>query len=393
MRLTRRHRPSGLGLVGRLPLHPIDQPADGFSRLLLQATRGHGQSSSSSSPPGQGQIEASHHGGEARYTLLLQPQHRWSVVDDDRLHHWRHRFRWPQIGPKASLRRSQGLRLNAVRQQGHISFSGYVELMKSNICACVRAYACIHTAASTFPGITIAEQGDWDKCIQGSTAVVNLAGMPISTRWSPEVVNYINNASGDARPSVFVSATAIGFYGTSEISSFDESSPSGNDYLAEVCREWEARACQVNQEDVRLVLLRIGVVLGKDGGALAKMIPLFMMFAGGPLGTGRQWFSWIHQDDLVDLIYESLKNPSYKGVINGTAPNPVRLSEMCERLGRVVGRPSWLPVPEIALKAVLGEGASVLEGQKVLPVKAKQLGFSYRYPYVQDALRAIARDL
>ena len=142
------------------------------------------------------------------------------------------------------------------------------------------------------------------------------------------------------------------------------------------------------------MLLRIGVVLGKDGGALAKMIPLFMMFAGGPLGTGRQWFSWIHQDDLVDLIYESLKNPSYKGVINGTAPNPVRLSEMCERLGRVVGRPSWLPVPEIALKAVLGEGASVvLEGQKVLPVKAKQLGFSYRYPYVQDALRAIARDL
>ena len=358
----------------------------GFSRLLLQATRGHGQSSSSSSPPGQGRIEASHHGGEARYTLLLQPQHRWSVVDDDRLHHWRHRFRWPQIGPKASLRRSQGLRLNAVPSKATSVFP-----------------------ASTFPGITIAEQGDWDKCIQGSTAVVNLAGMPISTRWSPEikkeikesrinvtskVVNYINNASGDARPSVFVSATAIGFYGTSEISSFDESSPSGNDYLAEVCREWEARACQVNQEDVRLVLLRIGVVLGKDGGALAKMIPLFMMFAGGPLGTGRQWFSWIHQDDLVDLIYESLKNPSYKGVINGTAPNPVRLSEMCERLGRVVGRPSWLPVPEIALKAVLGEGASVvLEGQKVLPVKAKQLGFSYRYPYVQDALRAIARDL
>uniref|UniRef100_A0A0D9VN63 DUF1731 domain-containing protein n=1 Tax=Leersia perrieri TaxID=77586 RepID=A0A0D9VN63_9ORYZ len=263
--------------------------------------------------------------------------------------------------------------------------------------------------ASTCPGITIAEQGDWDKCIQSSTAVVNLAGMPISTRWSTEikreikesrinvtskVVNYINNANADARPSVFVSATAIGFYGTSEISSFDESSPSGNDYLAEVCREWEARACQVNQEDVRLVLLRIGVVLGKDGGALAKMIPLFMMFAGGPLGTGQQWFSWIHLDDLVDLVYESLKNPAYKGVINGTAPNPVRLSEMCEQLGRVVGRPSWLPVPEFALKAVLGEGASVvLEGQKVLPVKAKQLGFSYRYPYVQDALRAIASDL
>ncbi|KAL5666773.1 hypothetical protein ACJX0J_026881, partial [Zea mays] len=229
--------------------------------------------------------------------------------------------------------------------------------------------------ASTYPGLTIAQQGDWEACVRGSTAVVNLAGMPISTRWSPEikqeikqsrvnvtskVVKYINHAgNADTRPSVFVSATAIGYYGTSEIHSFDESSPSGNDYLAEVCREWEATACQVNQEDVRLVLLRIGVVLGKDGGALAKMIPLFMMFAGGPLGTGRQWFSWIHLDDLVNLIYESLTNPTYKGVINGTAPNPVRLSELCERLGRIVGRPSWLPVPGFALKAVLGEGASV----------------------------------
>uniref|UniRef100_A0A804PQ23 NAD-dependent epimerase/dehydratase domain-containing protein n=1 Tax=Zea mays TaxID=4577 RepID=A0A804PQ23_MAIZE len=138
--------------------------------------------------------------------------------------------------------------------------------------------------ASTYPGLTIAQQGDWEACVRGSTAVVNLAGMPISTRWSPEikqeikqsrvnvtskVVKYINHAgNADTRPSVFVSATAIGYYGTSEIHSFDESSPSGNDYLAEVCREWEATACQVNQEDVRLVLLRIGVVLGKDGGAL-----------------------------------------------------------------------------------------------------------------------------
>ncbi|XP_003570744.1 epimerase family protein SDR39U1 homolog, chloroplastic [Brachypodium distachyon] len=262
---------------------------------------------------------------------------------------------------------------------------------------------------SAYPGIRIAELEDWEQCVKGSTAVVNLAGMPISTRWSPQikreimqsrinatskVVDHINNAGADARPSVFVSATAIGYYGTSETNSFDETSPSGNDYLAEVCREWEGRARQVNEEDVRLVLLRIGVVLGKDGGALAKMIPLFMMFAGGPLGTGRQWFSWIHVDDLVDLIYESLKNPAYRGVINGTAPNPVRLSEMCERLGQVMGRPSWLPVPELALKAVLGEGATVvLEGQKVLPVRASQLGFSYRYPYVGDALKAIAKDL
>ncbi|WOK98202.1 epimerase family protein [Canna indica] len=258
-----------------------------------------------------------------------------------------------------------------------------------------------------FPGVVIAEEREWGQCINGSNAVVNLAGLPISTRWSPEikkeikrsrlnvtskVVDMINNANLGLRPSVLVSATAIGYYGASETLVFDEKSPSGNDYLAEVCREWEAKALQVDNS-VRLALIRIGIVLGKDGGALAKMIPLFMMFAGGPLGSGRQWFSWIHVDDLVNLIYEALRNPSYKGVINATAPNPVRLSEMCEQLGQVVGRPSWLPVPEFALKAVLGEGASVvLEGQRVLPAKAKELGFSFKYPYVKDALQSIMRE-
>ncbi|GMP64018.1 hypothetical protein CsSME_00025472 [Camellia sinensis var. sinensis] len=151
--------------------------------------------------------------------------------------------------------------------------------------------------------------------------------MPISTRWSPEikkeikdsrirvtskVVDLINGSQDDVRPTVLVSATALGYYGSSETRVFDEQSPSGNDYLSEVCREWEASALRVNK-NVRLALIRIGVVLGKDGGALAKMIPLFMMFAGGPLGSGRQWFSWIHLDDIVNLIYEALNNPSYKG--------------------------------------------------------------------------------
>ncbi|XP_052881326.1 epimerase family protein SDR39U1 homolog, chloroplastic isoform X1 [Gossypium arboreum] len=257
-----------------------------------------------------------------------------------------------------------------------------------------------------FPGIVIAEEAGWKDCIEGSNAVVNLAGMPISTRWSPEikkeikesrirvtskVVDLINSSPQGVRPTVLVSATAVGYYGsgTSETRVFDENSPSGNDYLAEVCREWEGTALKVDK-DVRLALIRIGVVLGKDGGALAKMIPLFMMFAGGPLGSGQQWFSWIHLDDIVNLIYEALSNPSYKGVINGTAPNPVRLSEMCNQLGNVLGRPSWLPVPDFALKAVLGEGASVvLEGQKVVPAKAKELGFPFKYPYVKDALKSI----
>lgn len=258
-----------------------------------------------------------------------------------------------------------------------------------------------------FPGIVIAEEAQWKDSIQGSTGVVNLAGLPISTRWSPEikkeiktsrirvtskVIDLINDLPDAVRPTVLVSATAVGYYGTSETQVFDEQSPSGNDYLAEVCREWEGTALKVNK-DVRLALIRIGVVLGKDGGALAKMIPLFMVFAGGPLGSGKQWFSWIHLDDIVNLIYEALSNPSYKGVINGTAPNPVRFAEMCENLGNVLGRPSWLPVPDFALKAVLGEGASVvLDGQNVLPVRAKELGFSFKYSYVRDALQSIISE-
>lgn len=257
--------------------------------------------------------------------------------------------------------------------------------------------------AKDFRGIVIAEEPEWKDCIQGSNAVVNLAGMPISTRWSPEikkeikesrvritskVVDIINNSQDEVRPTVLVSASAIGYYGASETLVFKEQSPSGNDYLAEVCREWEGKAFKVNK-DVRLVLIRIGVVLGKDGGALAKMIPLFNLFAGGPLGSGKQWFSWIHLDDIVELIYEALSNPSYTGVINGTAPNPVRLAQMCDHLGNAMGRPSWLPVPDFALKAVLGEGASVvLDGQKVLPARAQELGFTFKYPYVKDALRA-----
>ncbi|XP_019083450.1 PREDICTED: epimerase family protein SDR39U1 homolog, chloroplastic-like isoform X3 [Camelina sativa] len=181
--------------------------------------------------------------------------------------------------------------------------------------------------AKDFPGIVIAEEPDWKNCVQGSTAVVNLAGLPISTRWSPEikkeikdsrirvtskVVELVNNSPAEARPTVLVSATAVGYYGTSETGVFDENSPSGKDYLSEVCREWEATALKADK-DVRVALIRIGVVLGKDGGALAMMIPFFQMFAGGPLGSGQQWFSWIHVDDLVNLIYEALSNPSYKG--------------------------------------------------------------------------------
>ena len=136
-------------------------------------------------------------------------------------------------------------------------------------------------------------------------------------------------------------------------------SPPGSDFLAQVCQAWEAEAAKVKELGVRLAILRIGIVLG-EGGALARMIPPFKLFAGGPLGNGKQWFSWIHLDDLVNLIWEILQHPEFEGIFNATSLNPVRMSELCQTLGEVLNRPSWLPVPDFALELLLGESAKVV---------------------------------
>jgi uncharacterized protein len=260
---------------------------------------------------------------------------------------------------------------------------------------------------SAFPNVEIAVynptvSGDWQQKISGCDAVVNLAGEPISERWTSEhkkailesrqlgtqkIVEAI--AQANPKPSVLVSASAIGYYGTSETATYDENSPSGNDFLAQVCETWEAEASKVKEAGVRLVILRIGIVLG-NGGALAKMIPPFQMFAGGPIGNGRQWFSWIHREDLVNLILEAIARSDMEGTFNATAPNPVRMSQLCQTLGEVINRPSWLPVPDLALELLLGEGSKVvLEGQQVLPKATQALGFQYRYPTLKPALAEI----
>jgi hypothetical protein len=263
-------------------------------------------------------------------------------------------------------------------------------------------------AERTFPNLEIVsytptESGDWQKAIAGCDAVVNLAGEPIAeSRWTPQHKEEILNsrklgtrkiaeaiAQANPKPKVLVNASAIGYYGTSETATFDETSPPGNDFLAEVCQAWEAEAQKVKEVGVRLVIVRFGIVLG-NGGALAKMIPPFQLFAGGPIGSGQQWFAWIHRDDLVNLILEALTRPDIEGVLNGTAPNPVRMSELCQALGEVLHRPSWLPVPSFALEALLGEGAKVvLEGQQVLPKRTISSGFNYQYPTVKPALTEI----
>ncbi len=264
--------------------------------------------------------------------------------------------------------------------------------------------------AAAFPNVEIVAytptvSGSWQSAFALCDSVVNLAGEPIAEeRWTPahkeeilnsrqlstqKVVEAIANAN--PKPSVLINASAIGYYGTSETATFDEASSCGNDFLSQVCQVWEAEATKVKDAGVRLVILRLGIILGM-GGALAKMITPFKLFAGGPIGSGNQWFSWIHLDDLVNLIIQALTNPEIEGVYNATAPNPVRMTDLSQTMGEVMNRPSWLPVPAFALEALLGDGAKVvLEGQQVIPKRTLESGFEYQYPQLQSALQQILK--
>lgn len=254
-----------------------------------------------------------------------------------------------------------------------------------------------------FVNYTPKELGDWQHKIDGCDAVVNLAGAPIAERWSDSykqeiidsrqlgtknIVSSIEQSS--QKPKVLINASAIGFYGTSEEQTYTEISPSGNDFLAQVCLAWEAEAQKVKNSGVRLVIFRFGIVLG-NGGALAKMIPPFKIFAGGPIGAGKQWFSWIHREDVVEMIIQALKDSNINGTFNATAPYPVTMNELCQTLGEVLKRPSWLPVPSFALELLLGDGAKVvLEGQKVLPQRSIDvMNYNFRFPQLKSALQHI----
>ena len=248
------------------------------------------------------------------------------------------------------------------------------------------------------------KSGEWQQSISGCDAVINLAGEPIAEkRWTPaqkrsildsrqlgtqKIVEAIDLAT--VKPQVLINASAIGYYGTSETSKFDETSPAGTDFLAEVCTAWETAAHAVTANGTRVVILRLGIVLGENGGVLGKMLAPFSAFVGGPIGSGNQWFSWIHRDDVVKLIIAALNDTKMQGVYNATAPNPTTMTEFAQTLGTVMNRPSWLPVPNFALEAMLGEGAIVvLQGQQVIPTRTLAQGFDFQYPTLKPALTAI----
>ena len=187
----------------------------------------------------------------------------------------------------------------------------------------------------------------------------------------------------------FVSGSAIGYYGTSLGQTFSEQSPPGSDFLARVCQDWEEAAMRASSEDTRVVCLRTGLVLSKEGGVLEKMVPIFQLFVGSPLGQGDQWMSWIHRDDLCDLILHSAQNAELSGAVNGTAPEPQTMNTFCRDLAGVLERPMFMPpVPDLPLQVLLGEGAVlVLEGQKVVPNRAQETGFEFKYPKLRQALQ------
>ncbi len=247
------------------------------------------------------------------------------------------------------------------------------------------------------------ELGDLADVVSGSDAVINLAGEPLAgVRWTDKRKQEIRDsrilttkvlveaiAKAAVKPQVLISGSAIGYYGTSLDKTFDEYSYAGDDFLANVCKDWEASAEAVSDLGVRLVKLRTGIVLGL-GGAIAKMLPIFQVGGGGKIGTGKQWFSWIHRDDLVELIIFAVNNPQITGVLNGTAPQPVTNEDFTVAFAKAIKRPAFLPVPAAALILLFGEAATViLDGQRVVPHKAEINKFSFKYPDIDTALSQI----
>ena len=233
-----------------------------------------------------------------------------------------------------------------------------------------------------------------------SDGVINLAGEPISDkRWTKTYCKKIRESRLSSTegliqalsqiknpPKVLINASAIGFYGASTDKEFTEEMGSGEDFLANLCREWESIASNKTAK-TRLLIIRIGIVLASDGGALGKMMPVFNAGFGGPIGDGKQWMSWIHREDLCGIIEQALVKKSWSGIINGVAPNPVSMNEFTATLGSIMGRPNLIPVPGPLLKLILGDGAKiVLEGQKVRSLRLEKLKYKFKFPFLNEAL-------
>ena len=245
------------------------------------------------------------------------------------------------------------------------------------------------------------QPGDWQEALNDVDAVVNLAGKSIFKRWSESYKKQIYDSRilttrnvVDALPAdqsvVLCSASGAGYYGNRGDDLLKEDEKPGDDFLASVSIDWEAEALKATDKGNRVALMRFGVILGKDGGALARMIPAFKSFVGGPIGSGSQWFPWMHLTDLMAAIVFIVEQPQVNGPLNFCGPNPARNRELANTLGEVLGRPAFMPAPAFMIRAVLGEfGNVLLDSQRTIPDKLLSHGFKFQYPDIKSAIQAV----
>lgn len=247
------------------------------------------------------------------------------------------------------------------------------------------------------------KKGPWQESIRNHDVVINLAGASIFSKWTEEHkkairesrVNTTRNivegiSTSPERPFALFSTSAVGYYGFCGDEELTEESPPGNDFLARIAMEWEGEALKAKDKGARVVITRFGIVLGEKGGVLGQMIPLFKKYLGGPIGSGKQWFSWIHIKDLAEAFVFLLSHPEISGPVNLCSPNPIRNKDLARALGKVLHRPSFMPAPGFMVKLILGEfGSVILEGQRVIPKKLLENGFVFRYPDIHQALQSI----
>jgi uncharacterized protein (TIGR01777 family) len=242
------------------------------------------------------------------------------------------------------------------------------------------------------------EKGPWQDSLKDVDVQINLAGRTIFSRWSERYKKQIYNsrilttrnlveAMPDDKEVVLCSTSAVGYYGDRAEETINEETPPGNDFLAKVSIDWEKEAFLAEKKGARVAVMRFSVVLGKNGGALAKMIPAFKSFAGGPIGSGKQWFPWIHLEDLISAVMFIIENKDLKGPLNFCSPNPVRNRDFAKALGRVLGRPSFMRVPSFMVRTLMGEmGTVVMSSQRVFPDRLLKNGFEFQYPDIEKAL-------
>jgi len=264
-----------------------------------------------------------------------------------------------------------------------------------HLCAALRSRGDVIGTASLRDPRAAAQAG------AGADVVVNLAGEPVAQRWSPRVKKLIRASRVDAprallreiaaldeRPKAYVSASAIGYYGTSETATFDESSSPGEGFLAEVCVAWEAEADRAAELGMRVAKVRTGLVLGIDGGALPKLLPIFKVGGGGIVASGKQWYSWIHIADQIGIYLHAIDGAT--GVLDATAPHPVRNADFTAAFAKALHRPAIVPIPAFAMALVFGEGALVVtQGQCVLPARTQATGYRFTYETIDSAFSAL----